>query len=203
MPSGARSRRPPPPWSQAAEAGSSKPEEASRPPTPRAGLVAAQKYQQGRSALQTLTATAQAAASEAEPQVGTAIAHQIWFCAEPFIGRFPQPGVLGVPMRSPHLADHRWRSSRSASWQLLGELIDKALKPTDEKSATDMYDLLRFGKSTDLVRRYYGSDPMDALRESILDKDTWKFALLSRIDEHLGTGSAASMTQWGRTTSPT
>lgn len=88
-------------------------------------------------------------------------------------------------------------SSHSAK-QSLSELIDRALKPTDESSAVTIYDILRGGgKAASLIQRYSASDAMDVLRESILDKDTWKFSILSLIDQHLGIDSEASLEQWG------
>jgi len=78
----------------------------------------------------------------------------------------------------------------------LSELIDRALKPADESSAFTIYELLR-GEAANLVQRYTGSDAMDILRGNILDKDTWKFSILSLIDEDLGIDSEASMAQWG------
>jgi len=81
--------------------------------------------------------------------------------------------------------------------QSLSELVDRALRPADESSAIAIHDLLRGGKAAHLVQRYSAGDAMDILRESILDKDTWKFSILSLIDHHLGINSEASMEQWG------
>jgi hypothetical protein len=88
--------------------------------------------------------------------------------------------------------------------QLLGELIDRAIKPAGASSATAIYSILQGGEAdlfrgvaAGLIRRYSASDPMDVLRESILDKDTWKFYMLFLIDQALGIDPETSMTQWG------
>jgi hypothetical protein len=49
-------------------------------------------------------------------------AHQTWFCANPFRGRFRSPVSFAPRMRSSHLARRRWRSSRSASWPFLASV---------------------------------------------------------------------------------
>lgn len=87
--------------------------------------------------------------------------------------------------------------SNEAAKQSFSELIDKALKPTDESSAEVIYELLQGGKTSKLIQRYSAGEAIDIFRESILDKDTWKFPILSKIDHQLGIDSEESMEQWG------
>ena len=87
--------------------------------------------------------------------------------------------------------------SNEAARKSFSELIDKALKPTDESSADLIYMLLQGGKTSNLIQRYTVGEAVDIFREGILDKDTWKFPILSKIDQQLGMHSEESMEQWG------
>jgi hypothetical protein len=98
-------------------------------------------------------------------------------------------------------------SSRSirkpaASWSDLqfkafGRLINRALQLSNESSADAVLDLLQISNTADTIERYSTGDPMEILRINILDKDTWKFSLLSKINEFLAINSEESMNAWG------
>ena len=76
-------------------------------------------------------------------------------------------------------------------------LIDEALQPPSESSANAMLGLLQIQNTANIVERYSNSDAMGVLRTNILDKDTWKFSILSKIDEYLGINPEESMDAWG------
>lgn len=81
--------------------------------------------------------------------------------------------------------------------QSFGLLIERALQPPGKSSATTIFALLREPRTAELIERYSVDNPMTVLRSNILDKDIWKFALLSKIDQHLEIDSQESLTAWG------
>jgi hypothetical protein len=89
--------------------------------------------------------------------------------------------------------------SEQSTIQVFGELINRALRPTDEPSADSVLDLLRVRKTAKVVEKYSTDDAMEILRTNILDLDeqTWRFSVLSKIDEFLGIDYEESMDAWG------
>jgi hypothetical protein len=84
-----------------------------------------------------------------------------------------------------------------ATKQSLSKIIHMALKPSSKSSATNMVTLLRIRNTGDLIERYSTNNAMATLRANVLDKDTWKFPILSLIDEFLEIDSRESMAAWG------
>lgn len=78
-----------------------------------------------------------------------------------------------------------------------GKLITEALQPSDEPSAQAILDLLRTRNTADIVERYSSSEAIETLRTNLIDKDTWKFSILSKIDEFLEIDAENSMNAWG------
>jgi hypothetical protein len=79
----------------------------------------------------------------------------------------------------------------------LSNLVTRALEPTNEASAKVMIGLLRVNDTAEVIRAHSSPDAMKVLRRNILDKDTWKFALLSQIDSFLRVDYEDSMADWG------
>jgi hypothetical protein len=78
-----------------------------------------------------------------------------------------------------------------------GRLIEKGLRPVGKSSATTMFELLQERRTGELIARYSVNNAMEVLRSNILDKDVWKFTLLSMIDEWLEVDPEESLTAWG------
>ena len=79
----------------------------------------------------------------------------------------------------------------------LSTLITRALEPSSEASAEVVLDLLRQRNTAEIIEEHTDAEPMQVLRENIIDKDTWKFSILSRIDEFLHMENEGSMTDLG------
>ena len=84
-----------------------------------------------------------------------------------------------------------------AKGKSFGYLIEKALEPAGESSAKAMFYLLQDHKTGELIERYSVNNAMKALRANILGMDTWKFILLSKIDDLLEIDPEQSLLEWG------
>lgn len=87
--------------------------------------------------------------------------------------------------------------STRASRNPLSSLIDYALRPDKEVGAKIMADLLSARRTAEIIEEFSSPDAMLVLRRNLLDKDIWKFPILSKIDEFLEIDSEESLTAWG------
>ena len=76
-------------------------------------------------------------------------------------------------------------------------LIERALEPIGAPSANAMFEMLRERKTGELIGRYSVNNAMKVLRSNILEMDTWKFILLSKIDKLLEIDPEESLMEWG------
>lgn len=79
----------------------------------------------------------------------------------------------------------------------LSNLIQYALRPATKSSASIMLELLRASRTADVINAHCSGNAVRLLRDSLLDKDSWKFSLLSSIDEILEVDSNESINDWG------
>lgn len=79
----------------------------------------------------------------------------------------------------------------------LSAVVAHALEPSNEAGANTIFELLRTRNTAEIIEAHIADAPMQVLRSNILDKDTWKFSVLSRIDEFLGIENEDSMADWG------
>jgi len=81
--------------------------------------------------------------------------------------------------------------------QTFSRIIEQALESASMSSAADMLELIQGHKTGQLIEQYYAGNAVETLRSSILHEDDWKFPLLAKMDEALGTDPNVSMSEWG------
>jgi hypothetical protein len=79
----------------------------------------------------------------------------------------------------------------------LQSAVTAATKPASEYSAEIMIGLLRRPVYRRLLDTLLDGNAAAMMRENILDKDTWKFAILSKIDKLLALDLEESWDSWG------
>ena len=81
--------------------------------------------------------------------------------------------------------------------QSFNVLIEQTLESASKSSAADILELIQGHETGKLIERHYADSAVEALRSSILYEDEWKFSLLAKVDEILGTDPNVSMLEWG------
>ena len=79
----------------------------------------------------------------------------------------------------------------------LRDAVTLAVNPHGQNAADIMLRLLDRPSYRSLLDQWLKGDAAAAMRENVLDQDTWKFSVLSRLDELLDLSSEESRGSWG------
>lgn len=80
---------------------------------------------------------------------------------------------------------------------VMHEAVEKATRSDGEEAANQIVSLLKIPPYRELLDKLFQGNTAAALRENVLDKDSWKFKVLADVDRILTLDLQDSWSSWG------